>query len=314
MVRLSYFWRAFWAFYLFFFLFIFPNFFGGGWAEEAVTGSAKQAFLVLGIGFFLWLLLFCYLAKLTLLVNYCRKRKFRKLSQKGLEQLGVIHSRSVLRAGAHKEKLELEIRFENLQGARVGVEFNVVDKQLERFRYQEGSHVQLAIDPTFRRPIVVLEDSVTLFSPLGKITTVVMFVLLVAAALGVLLLDYSLYSGGNGWRFLRFYHPFFYEPILGLLALWLVSYYIGGTRRLKLKMISKHASAQVLSYYQTRTYINEQPVVAFDLSFKDTQGRSQKTTLKQIIPFTELNYLPQIKNIDILYNPDNPQQVVWGGS
>ena len=213
-----------------------------------------QPFLVLGIGLFLWLILLWYLLKLTLFSNYFRKRKYRRLSEKGLGVLGIIHNREVIKSSHTKEKLALGIRFDNLIGTRVGTTFTVIDKQPELLRYQEGKQVNLAIDPSLKRPMVVLAEDVTLASPLGKLATLVLILLLIIASIGMLLFYYHEYSEGYGWRFLRFYHPFFFEPVLGLIVLSLLSYFLGGSSKSRLKLQAKEAIAQVISYRQTGMY------------------------------------------------------------
>ena len=308
--KISKFWSIFWLLYVYFFLFIFPCFFIFLDRGDAASGTPELAFSVLISGCILWIAVLLYYLNITLLRILRHRISAKRLLRNGVKRQGIVHHRELLGKTGSTEHLLLHVRFENLSGCRVGKEFTVHDHQPGQYRYAEGKTLSMALDASARAPYAVFEGQQFGKSLSWKITIVSFFLLLAAVPVGILLTSYSFYSFGYGWRFLRFYHPFFYEPVLALVALFFINRFANKPNRNRLLLTGKAAQATVHSFRQTGTYINEQPQIAFEISYRDQQGQLHKAIFKKVVNILHLGSLNRVKTLDVLYNPDKPTDFI----
>ena len=308
--KLSNLWSVFLLLYCYLFLFIFPSFFIFIDREDAVTGTPAVAFSVLIAGSMLWIAVLLYFLNITLLRPLRHRWRASRLLRNGEKRQGIIHHRKVLNNSKNKETVQLDIRFENLKGARISREFIVIDNLPEQYRFAEEKPLNMALDPRARAPYAVFEGQRFGLDRFWQIIHSLLFLLIAAVPTWLLITSYSLYNFGYGWRFLRFYHPFFFEPILALIAIFLLNRLMNKPQRNKLLFSGKGTQATIHTYRQTGMYANEQPLIAFDISYQDEQGQTHHKVFKKIINQANLHTLASIQTLDILYNPDKPTDFI----
>src|SRR5690606_9434242 len=105
---------------------------------------------------------------------------------------------------------------------------------------------------------------------------------------------YTMFSNGNGWRFISLWHPWVMTPFLGLLLFnvtGIFGRFFGGKQEHEenLLLYGKKTTAIVQRADQTGTYINEQPQIKYILQYADDKGKPHVVTLKKIVLLTDLH-------------------------
>lgn len=68
--------------------------------------------------------------------------------------------------------------------------------------------------------------------------------------------------------------------------------------------------ARLIKVSQTGTYINEQPMMRFELEYTDAKHHVHKNSLKKVVGLLELDITKQ-ELIEIFYLPENPMQIAF---
>ena len=68
--------------------------------------------------------------------------------------------------------------------------------------------------------------------------------------------------------------------------------------------------AKLVKASQTGTYINEQPMIRFDVEYTDNRHHVHRGSLKKVIGLLELDITKQ-EQIEIFYLPENPSQIAF---
>src|SRR5690606_39256030 len=126
---------------------------------------------------------------------------------------------------------------------------------------------------------------------------------------------YTMFSNGNGWRFISLWHPWVMTPFLGLLLFnvtGIFGRFFGGKQEHEenLLLYGKKTTAIVQRADQTGTYINEQPQIKYILQYADDKGKQHVVTLKKIVLLTDLHRV-NTGTQDILYLPDDPKKITF---
>ena len=220
----------------------------------------------------------------------------------------IINKHIVKQLNDQQEQLNLLIEFENLEGTRVKKEFEIVDTQPYQNRYEKNNPIKLRLATTASTPSIILENTQVKFSPrLG----ILLIVLSIIYMLGTFIWHYHTFSNGNGWRFLSFWHPWLITPYSSLLMFGRVSLLLTSKKDdEQLILRGRQASATVIKFEQTGTYINEQPEIRFTLEFTDYKGKQHLISFTEIVLITDL-YKNAEKTREILYLPEDPNIVVF---
>jgi len=302
--------QKFWFGYIAFFVFIFPLFFSysGSFMSSPIVST-----IALGVGLIGWLIFISW----TYAQTIARPRKLRRniiaLVDEGRLTRGKILDKILLKKQKDgSQVLEIVVEFQNLSNTLVKNVFEFTDSRPHERRFEVGNNINLRLSTTQQSPGIVMADIQTKFSwKFGLIAT--SFVVLYMV--GTFIVHYRIFSEGNGWRFISFWHPWVMTPYMGLFFFnmtKMIGRFFGGKHAHDedLLLYGKKATAIVQRAEQTGTYINEQPQMKYILKFTDDKGVEHVVTLKRIVLLTDL-HRANTGTQNILYLPDDPEKITF---
>ncbi|MCF3111595.1 hypothetical protein LL912_22605 [Niabella sp. CC-SYL272] len=286
---------------------------GGEWKWTPPGQSAAGAFIWLGVGCFLWVLVLILFVDNFILSQFRKKRLLERLLQNGRHARGTVVQKQVLQAGGRGDLLALKVAFRNLVDAEVETTLSIVDAAPSLNRFSAGRTVSLILDPEMGDPPVMVEGKGFQWNRTVMTLVVLVLFILLTLAPGLLVYSYMLESRGYGWRYLSFGHPFILIPfIIGIeLTIYTLIRKLSRTKRKasKLLLYGRPATATIVSTAQTGVYINEQPQVRFTIEFEGSRGRTHQASFKQVVDLLKIPDIAPGKTINILYDPEHPEQI-----
>jgi len=217
-------------------------------------------------------------------------------------------------------KIRITVAFNNFVGTRIQEKFRFFDTQPQQNRYEVGKSVKLFLsDEAIGGKKVTLAGGqpkinikfIAIFLSLFTIVAyfIYTFVIQPIWLLGeqdlettISLFDHPtaallvlIYGGVIVFIFFLFR---FLDASMGMKSNWGDFKYHG-----------KQATANITHYAKTGMRINDNPQVKFDITFTTDQGQTVTSSVKKVIDELEIGRIPEMKHIDVLYLPDNPQQV-----
>ncbi len=275
--------------------------------------SATMAFFWLGLGCFFWLLLIGLYIHNFILSQFRKKRQLSKLMQNGRHTKGTIISKQVVQSMGEGLLLLLKVEFKNFSNALVETALDIVDSEPALDRFATGKSIALVVNPEISNPPVIIEGKGFQWNRTIMAIIFSILLLMLVLAPGLLVYSYIHESGGYGWRYLSFGHPFILIPFIGLLELLPFMLFTGkpGKRSTasRLLLYGKSATATIIHTQQTGLYINEQPQVLFTVEFEGARGHTTHASFKKVVDLLKIPDITPGKTITVLYNPDNPQQI-----
>ncbi len=153
------------------------------------------------------------------------------------------------------------------------------------------------------------------FNYLGLVLRLLSWIIVIIAVAGYYMYAYKTESQGMGWRFMSFGHPLIICPIVILFYRFLLRFILSKLTGLNddsvlIKFKGIKTAARLINVSQTGTYINEQPMMRFELEYTDNKQHIHKSSLKKVIGLLELDITKQ-KEIEIFYLPENPTQIAF---
>lgn len=302
--------NKFWFGYMAFFVFVFPMFFSytGRWLSSPMVATISLA-----AGAILWgIFIFRTFRQTVATPLKMRKEMYSTMSEGELRQATVLNKTLRKKMNNGFEMIEIVVGFENLSRTDVKYSFAFIDTKPYLQRYKQGRHINLRLSKTGRSPAITMADATVQFD--WKTGLFACF-FLVIYMVGTFAFHYYKYSNGHGWRFLSLWHPWLMTPVMGLFCFNLgnvLGKLFGGNPKIQEMLIlrGKKAMAKVQSANQTGTMINEQPQIKFILEFTDDKGDTHVVSIRKIVLLTEL-YLVNEQTKEILYLPENPQQITF---
>jgi hypothetical protein len=307
----------FWAVYLLFFATAFPCilYYSIGYPVDDVDRVAPAwGWLLLMLSIALWAVpTWAYVW--TLLVAPFRARTRSQAIQRAAirRRARVVQARDTGRRLRGWPVWNLTLAFDNLSGTPIQDEMLAVDSkpQLQRFAVGNTLDALLSDDPG-RYPNLLLEAAMPEVDHARVIRRGVIGALLLAALLGYYAWSWSDQSQGQGWTFLKPWHPLIVIPAslcVYLLLGWLFTRVVGIDRRAEaLNFRGIGTEARVVQVRQTGAEVNQQPQFEFSLAFEDRQGRGHTVTVRKVVSLLDLADVPR-ERARILYHPDDPSQV-----
>lgn len=83
-----------------------------------------------------------------------------------------------------------------------------------------------------------------------------------------------------------------------------------GDNSVLIKFKGIKTQAKLISVSQTGTYINEQPMMRFELEYTDNKHHIHRNSLKKVVGLLELDVTKQAQ-IEIFYLPENPNEIAF---
>ncbi|MBE9600000.1 hypothetical protein [Pedobacter sp. MC2016-24] len=180
--------RIFWIIYLLFFAIGLPLIlhYGGDHHQsdyQMMNTSASEAFVLLGLGTTLWLIVFIYYIKQFLINPLSKKNGFNRFLQHGEKRDGTV----------------LE-------------EFEFLDSKPNQRSFEVGNTIGILLDREPKPPYIEIDGQVLKWNTKTMALNVIGLILLIAFAAGILVYTYINESHGYGWRYLYFWHPYVIIP------------------------------------------------------------------------------------------------------
>jgi hypothetical protein len=306
-------WGIFWSLYMFFFAVPFPMILYYNIKSESGAAYAGPwlALGVLALSLILWgFLLAGYFYKWILSI-FIAKRNFERLKKNGIPRTAVI-----LSAGSVSEDVyDLTLSFKNLVGTEITQKTSINDGKPDEHRFEAGKKIDILIDKDMASyPYFMFATSEAGIRKMIMTWTMLGWLALTALIIGYYVFSYELESMGMGWRFINFYHPLFVCPIvmLGyrLFGKFISVFTANAHDSMIIKFKGIRTSAKLLSANQTGTYINEQPMVRFELEFMDEHYKKHKASVKKLVDLLHLDITRQ-EAVEIFYLKENPQQIAF---
>lgn len=272
-------------------------------------------YLLLAAGFII-ILTVLFLALKLATTPLRRYLQIKRLQRNGRQVTATVTESKALTTLANGTVFtSMKLQFPNLSGSLITDEMSFVDSYPERKRFVPGAVVPILIDPApKRRPAFITAES----QPVLNIPLNIAFLICWAAAVyGCWYwLDNALYQTGG--EITEIVDEGFIAVIICVGILLLTGGIIKGVMKkfsspsddLRIKYYGIRTTATVTGYAQTGTLINDNPVVRFELRFKDQRGQDSETSVKQLVDLVHIGQLPAFTQTDILYLPDNHHAVI----
>lgn len=218
------FWKGFnifWIIYLLFFAIGLPLIlhYAGNHQQndyQMINTSASEAFVLLGLGTALWLIVFIYYIK-QFLINLLLKKN------------------GIIRLLEHSKKRK----------GTVTEEFEFIDSEPYQRRFEVGNATGIVRDKEAKSPYIDIDGQVVKSNIKTIVITVIGLLLLIALAAGILVYSYINESHGYGWRYLYFWHPYIMIPCSFIFYL---SFLFGITNGVFSKFLGRSEKSNMLPF------------------------------------------------------------------
>jgi hypothetical protein len=313
----------FWTLYSLFFAIPFPMIIYYSTSNPDDINSLRDSnpWLSLGIvagSILLWLVVLVVFYQKWVLIYFTYKKNIEYLRKEGEpREARILSVKKLALKGAKMDAYELWISFKNLVGTEIQQKAAVNDSKPFERRYEAGKKVGLLIDKELKRipyfiftgTEIIINKGVVLLRSLGWLA-------LVALLVGYYVYAYQSESHGMGWRFMSFGHPLivcplvllFYRILVDLVVNKLGGDYKDNTPLIKFKGIK--TNARLISSSQTGTYINEQPMIRFELEYTDEKQQKHNGNIKKIVNLLDLNST-KVEYVEIFYLQSDPQRIAF---
>nr|WP_199158421.1 hypothetical protein [Pedobacter sp. ASV2] len=270
------------------------------------------ALSILFVSIVMWVILLAGYFKKWILKVFITKRNIDYLKNYGIRrEAKILSSTKTSKTNAKVDTYELQLAFKNLADTDITQKTVVNDNKPHERRFASGHRVDLMIDPNMKRkPYFVFATMEASINKKILLLASVGWLVFCTTVVGYYMYAFQTENYGYGWRFLSLGHPLIICPAILLLyraILGLMFKTLGGTDKAPLiKFKGIKTAAKLLSAHQTGTYINEQPMVRFELEYNDDKRQTHRASLKKVVDLLNLDLTKQ-EHIDIFYVKDDPK-------
>lgn len=318
----KYFALVFGALYMLFFAIPFPMLIYYSVNSEFDVNTLKNqnpwlALSILALSIVFWLIVLMGYFYKWILQIFISKRNIERLKTKGISREGKILS--AVKTSKPDEKFhtyELELLFKNLTDTEITNKTIITDAKPHQHRFEAGKKINLILNREAKEApyfiIATTEVGINVAKVLGIILGWLFFV---AAVVGYYIYSYRTESYGMGWRFISFGHPLIVCPMVLLFFRYLLKFIYSKLTGLNsgsslIKFKGMKTWAKLIKVSETGTYINDQPMIRFDLEYTDNKHHVHRNSLKKVVGLLELDLTKQ-EQIEIFYLPENPNQIAF---
>ncbi|MCV9926698.1 hypothetical protein OIU83_03510 [Flavobacterium sp. LS1R49] len=313
---------AFGAVYMLFFAIPFPMLIYYSVNDEYDIIPLKEkdpwlALILVSVSIILWLILFIGYFRKWILQVFITKKILERAKIKGvLREAKIISAEKISKSGAKLNTYELELLFKNLSDTEISHKTTITDAKPHERRFEIGKKINLTLnrDPK-QPPYFIISTTTARINIVSLVLKIIGWLILLAAIIGYYLYSYQTESNGMGWRFMSFGHPLIVCPTILLFYRFLARFIYNkltgiNDNSILIKFKGIKTSAKLIRASQTGVYINEQPMIRFELEYTDHHHHTHKSSLKKIVGLLELDLTKQ-EQIDIFYLPEDPKQIVF---
>lgn len=313
---------TFWALYMLFFAIPFPMFMYYAINSEfdISTLKDKNPYLALGyvvLSLLLWLILLIGYFQKWIVQIFITKSTLEKIKTNGVQhEAKIISAVKISKPKSKFTTYELELSFKNLSNTEINHKTIITDSKPHERRFEAGKKLNLLLNSDMKRtPHFIIATTTATVKLQTLILRILGWTILTIAIIAYYVFSYRFESYGMGWRFMCIGHPLIICPMTLLFYRYLVQFIFRKITGLNddaavIKFKGIRTQAKLIRVSQTGTYINEQPMMHFELEYTDHKHHVHKKSLKKVIGFLELDVTKK-EHIDIFYIPENPAQIAF---
>lgn len=313
---------GFWAVYMLFFAIPFPMiiYYAVNSEFDINTLKDKNPWLALSIvliSVILWLFVLVVYFRKWILQIFITKRNLEHIKSSGVgREAKIVSAIKISKPTAKEETYELELSFMNLANSEITHKTTITDSKPHERRFEVGKRISLLLDRDMKEPpYFIIATTKASINTTSLFFRILVWLALIVAVIWYYFYSYQTESYGWGWRFMSFGHPL----VICALVLLFYRYFLKYVLR-KLTGINKDSIfikfkgiktwAKLVKASQTGVYINEQPMIRFDLEYIDNRHHPHKNSLKKVVRLLELDLTKQ-QHVEIFYLEENPKQIAF---
>lgn len=313
---------TFWVLYMLFFAIPFPMilYYGINSNVDITDLKNRDPYWALGtvlLSIVLWLILLTGYFQKWVIQVFIEKNNLEKIKVNGIRrEAEIIGSKKTSKPNSEFDCYELELCFKNLANTEIIHKTHVADtKPLEK-RFEAGKKVALLLDRYMKNPpYFVLSTATPTLNIRNLILRLLGWLFFTALVVIYYFFSYQTESYSMGWRFMSYGHPLLIIPLVLLFYRALVRFIFRKLTGLDkdsvaLKFKGVRTQAKLINVSQTGTYINEKPMMRFEIEYKDIRNQVHHNTLKKVIGVLDLD-MTKKQSLDIFYDPENPKHAVF---
>ncbi|QBA20503.1 hypothetical protein EU348_04630 [Chryseobacterium indologenes] len=309
----------FWGIFLFFFCVPFPIFIYM-MTEELATeprNSLAVSYGYLGFSLLIWGYVIIFFINKLFITTFKEKNTIRSIVQNGIPREAKIIDYKLLKyiPAKNMNLIQVGLSFPNLSNTLIEHEMMFHDSRPQEKRFDVGNKIKVLLNPKVsQEPYFILSDQKVGFNTSGMILRIVFLVLLMAYVIGLYSYFYWRESFDFGWRFLTFMHPIIFSGVMTIIYVLVFQLIFGkflkNTKEERILFSGRNAEANIISVSQTGLTVNDQPQIMFQVSFKDFRGTEHIAVYKKIVSLLKLSSIPQQGTIEIMYDENDPKQIM----
>lgn len=311
----------FWMVFMLFFAIPFPMLLYYNIKSESMPNLIENdpwiSLALVTLSILLWITLLIGYYYKWVLVNFAIKRNIERLNTTGIpREAKILAATKIPDTYAGCDTYNLKIQFKNLVDSEITHQTTVNDAKPYERRYEAGKRVSILIDPEVKRiPYFIFASTEVSIRKMTILLTSLGWLVLLNAVAAYYIYAYTTESEGMGWRFMSIGHPLLICPAVLLFYRFLLAFIAGKlsgkpSEKFLIKFKGIATEAKLLAARQTGTYINEQPMIEFELEFRDNHYQKHQVSIKKVIDLLALDITKQ-EYISIFYLKDNPQRVAF---
>lgn len=285
---------------------------------DITTLKDKDPWLALSlaaVSLILWLIVIIGFFQKWILSNFITKQNLENIKRNGvIREAKILKAVKISGNNAKYNTYELELLFKNLADTEITHRTEISDTKPHERRFEVGKKLNLILNREPKKlPVFVIANSEGAINPIGLALRVLVWLLVLALVGGYYFYSYQDESHGMGWRFMSFGHPLIICPLVLIFYRYLLRFILnkltaanGDSVLIKFKGIKTWA--KLINVSQTGTYINEQPMMRFELEYTDNKHHVHRKSLKKIVGLLELD-ITKKEQVEIFYLAENPNQI-----
>ncbi|WP_316802835.1 hypothetical protein [Pedobacter nototheniae] len=274
------------------------------------------ALSILSVSIILWFILLIRYFKKWILSVFVSKRNVDYLKNHGLRrEAKILNATKLSKDNAKYDTYELNLSFKNLVDTEITQIAGVNDAKPHERRFAVGHRVDLLIDQEMKRvPYFIFASTEASINKTTLFLRLLGWLALCAIVAAYYAYSYHIESYGYGWRFLSLVHPLILCPAILLLYSFVLALIFKKIRGIDQAAVIKFkgikTTAKLIEANQTGTYINEQPMIRFELEYTDDKHQVHRSSLKKVVDLLHLDITKQ-PYIDIFYLKEDPKVIAF---
>jgi hypothetical protein len=311
----------FWILYMLFFAIPFPMLLYYNIKSDnmpnLMESSPLFALSLVAVSILLWIILLIGYYRKWVIRTFSIKKNIEKLKTTGEpREAKIIEAAKVSKSNAAYDTYELTLQFKNLVSSEIRQKTAVNDSKPYERRYEVGKTVGILINKEVNKIPYFIFASTEVSIKKSYIALVNLgWLAFTSIVIGYFIYSYQSENEGMGWRFMSLGHPILICAAVLLfyrfLGTFIFNKFLGKPdKSFLIKFKGVKATARLIKASQTGTYINEQPMINFELEFTDQHHQKYRANLKKIVNLLDLDITKQ-EHVSIFYLKEDPDKIAF---